>query len=261
MTYFEVLFFFVMIPIVILAGANIWHQRTNKPIKSEFSLVPPLFILGLMVLVAVVYTTPWDNYLVATSVWWYDLDLVTGIVIGWVPIEEYTFFVLQSVMLGLWVFLWLRYIPTDRPFKPNPSIRKVSVGLIGVLWVVSALILALGWQKGNYLGLELIWALPPIALQLAVGADILWHYRYAVFGMIATGTIYLCFVDSVGILSGTWTINPLKTTGIMVGAIPLEEALFFLLTNILLVGGLVLGLSRLTKARLPKGVIQRLPIG
>ena len=57
---------------------------------------------SLLVLIAVAYTTPWDNYLVATNVWWYDESLVTGLKLGWVPIEEYTFFVLQTLMTGLW---------------------------------------------------------------------------------------------------------------------------------------------------------------
>ena len=30
-------------------------------------------------MIAVVYTTHWDNYLVATRVWWYDPALVSGI--------------------------------------------------------------------------------------------------------------------------------------------------------------------------------------
>ena len=52
-------------------------------------------------MVAVLYTTPWDNYLVATGVWWYDPHLVAGLVLGWVPIEEYTFFILQTLAMGL----------------------------------------------------------------------------------------------------------------------------------------------------------------
>ncbi|MBN8501714.1 MAG: lycopene cyclase domain-containing protein, partial [Sphingomonadales bacterium] len=55
----------------------------------------------VQVVIAVVYTTPWDNYLVATRVWWYNPGLVTGFVIGYVPIEEYTFFVLQTVLMPL----------------------------------------------------------------------------------------------------------------------------------------------------------------
>lgn len=252
MTYFGVLLWFVALPIVILALLNIWHDRKDKPIPQSMQLLSPVYLLLALVFIAVIYTTPWDNYLVATSVWWYDLDLVTGIVIGWVPIEEYTFFVLQTIMTGLWVLLLMRYIHTKRVFKPNVMIRKVAVASVAVIWIASILILLMGWDAGNYLGLELVWALPPIMLQLAVGADILWHYRRLVFIAISSATIYLCMVDAVGIGGGTWTINPELTTGIKIGGLPFEEMLFFLLTNILLVSGLTLGLSTLTKERLPK---------
>ena len=58
-------------------------------------------MIGLVVLIALAYTTPWDNYLVASGVWRYDPRLVTGLVIGWVPVEEYSFFVLQTIFTGL----------------------------------------------------------------------------------------------------------------------------------------------------------------
>ena len=54
-----------------------------------------------MALVAFVYTTPWDNAIVALGVWSYDPALVWGIVLGWVPLEEYLFFLLQPMLSGL----------------------------------------------------------------------------------------------------------------------------------------------------------------
>ncbi len=57
--------------------------------------------LGLAVLAAVLYTAPWDNYLVATRVWSYDPARVWRIVLGYVPLEEYLFFVLQPVLAAL----------------------------------------------------------------------------------------------------------------------------------------------------------------
>lgn len=258
MTYFGVLLIFVVIPIIIFAVLNYWCDQKNKPVPPTFRLVSPAFMLTLLVFVAVIYTTPWDNYLVATKVWWYDPKLVTGIVIGWVPIEEYSFFILQTIMTGLWVLLLVRYIRTDTPYTPRPALRLGAVLAVGMIWLWSVYILAIGWDAGNYLGLELVWALPPIILQLAVGADILWHHRKLVLSAIISATIYLCWVDSVGIGGGTWTINPELTTGLSIGVVPIEEILFFLLTNILLVSGLVLGLSIKTADRLPEYIKRKL---
>ncbi len=60
----------------------------------------------MTILVALAYTTPWDNYLVATGVWYYDPARVWNIVLGYVPLEEYLFFVLQVTLTGL-ITLWL----------------------------------------------------------------------------------------------------------------------------------------------------------
>jgi len=69
-----------------------------------------LALIGLSVL----YTTPWDNYLVATRVWYYDPALVLNAIIGYVPIEEYTFFILQTILTGLFtLWLWQRFYPAD----------------------------------------------------------------------------------------------------------------------------------------------------
>jgi lycopene cyclase domain-containing protein len=62
--------------------------------------------VGATAIIALVYTTPWDNYLVATGVWHYDPARIWGIVLGYVPLEEYLFFVLQT-MLGALVTLAL----------------------------------------------------------------------------------------------------------------------------------------------------------
>ena len=39
------------------------------------------------VVMALVYTSPWDNYLVATGVWYYAPKLVSGIILGYVALN------------------------------------------------------------------------------------------------------------------------------------------------------------------------------
>ena len=60
-----------------------------------------------MAAIAFVYTTPWDNAIIALGVWSYDPALVWGIVFGWVPLEEYLFFLLQPLLSGLIVLALL----------------------------------------------------------------------------------------------------------------------------------------------------------
>lgn len=252
MMYFDFLLRFLVIPIVILGVLIYRDSRQGRAQPINLRLLSPWLVIAVLVVVAVIYTTPWDNYLVATRVWWYDPTLVIGIAIGWVPLEEYTFFVLQTVMVGLWL-LWLTHrLRAGSSFIARKGVRVLATAFVGTVWVASIILLFSGWKPGNYLALELVWALPPIALQLAVGADILWHYRRLVIPTIVSVTLYLCVMDAFAIRSGTWTINPQLSTGMLLaGVLPIEEAIFFLLTNTLLVFGLVLGLAEESIYRLP----------
>ena len=240
MTYFGFLFRFLVIPILILLGVTYWNQRRGRERASSLRGTSIGLAIGIHVLIAVVYTTPWDNYLVATGVWWYDPALVTGIVIGWVPIEEYTFFVLQPILVGLWLVLLAQVLE----FGAGPlraSLRWWSPLLMGVLWIGSVIILFSGKQASTYMALLLAWALPPLMLQLAFGADILWRYRRIVFLSIIPLTLYLITADALAISFGTWTIDPAQSFNIFIaGTLPIEEFAFFLMTNTLLTSGIVL---------------------
>jgi putative membrane protein len=121
---------------------------------------------------------------------------------------------------------------------------------VGALWLVSIAILAAGWRPGTYLGLELAWALPPFALQLAVGADVLWRYRHRVFPAILGLTAYLAAADFLAIGAGVWTIDPAQSLNLFLGGVlPIEELVFFLLTNTLVICGLTLSLDPVTWQR------------
>jgi putative membrane protein len=106
MTYFGFLIRFIGIPLLILAALTAWDWRRGRRLPPALSHVRPVWVLLAHVAAAVIWTTPWDNYLVATGVWYYNPQLVTGITLGWVPIEEYTFFVVQTLLTGAWL-LWL----------------------------------------------------------------------------------------------------------------------------------------------------------
>lgn len=91
MTYPLFLLIYLVVPILIL---GVWLRR-------EWLQTWWLRAAAFTILIALVYTTPWDNYLVATQVWYYDPARVWNIILGWVPLEEYLFFVLQTILAGL----------------------------------------------------------------------------------------------------------------------------------------------------------------
>jgi lycopene cyclase domain-containing protein len=210
----------------------------------------PYLILVAHVLLALVYTTPWDNYLVATQVWSYDPELVMGINLGWVPIEEYTFFVAQTLLTGLWMLAVTRYVFRASPrVSPSRAVRwRASVATVG-LWTISTGLFVAGWGPGTYLTLILSWALIPVLTQVAFGADILLAHSRRLLLAIVAPTLYLWLVDAIAISSGTWTINPSQTTGLKLGVLPVEEMLFFLMTNLIIVFGVTLMRSEVSQAR------------
>lgn len=224
--------------------------RAGRRLPPSLRTWSPAVVIGAHVIVAVLYTTPWDNYLVATKVWWYDPALVTGIVFGWVPLEEYVFFVVQTIMTGMWLIMLARRM-TFGHFRPNRSARTWSTACVAAIWLASVVLLFSNWKPGTYLALELSWALIPVMVQLAFGADILWHYRKLVLWALIPTTIYLSIGDALAIASGTWTIDPAQSTGILILGLPLEEAIFFLLTNLLVVFGVTLVLARESHLRVP----------
>ena len=86
MNYFEFLMVFVGVPLVAIV---LIAFRKGK--LTQFN------ISGILVLslIALVYTTPWDNYLIFRGVWTYPPDAVVG-KLGYVPLEEYGFMILQT---------------------------------------------------------------------------------------------------------------------------------------------------------------------
>ena len=107
MTYLSFLALFLVVPLGLLAAGLLFMARQGRPLSSA----APIALL-VHIALAVAYTTPWDNYLVATRVWAYDPARVLGVTFGWVPLEEYLFFVLQTLLSGLIALALARRLPT-----------------------------------------------------------------------------------------------------------------------------------------------------
>ena len=258
MTYFAFLLRFLFIPILIFLVIMIWDNRNNKQINGFRNGRAVWIAIGIHILLAVIYTTPWDNYLVATGVWYYNPDLVTGLVIGYVPIEEYTFFLVETILSGLWWwFLARRIVPlpmklagVSENFQPHKKLVYLITGLLVSLWLIFTYLFFFGEARWTYLSITLFWALPAILPQLLFGADILWYYRKLVaLGILVPGT-YLSLTDIVALQETTWSISTSQTTAILFfGILPLEEVVFFFITNVLIIFGMTLLLANVGQER------------
>ena len=251
MTYSGFLVRFLLIPMIVM-GLLLWRDHRRGIVTPAYLRNLPAWVAILVhIFIALVYTTPWDNYLVATNVWYYNPDLVTGIVFGYVPIEEYTFFVVETVLAGLWWwFLSRRLSPPATEFRSNKKLVQVSSIALVVVWVFFTYLFFSDNGSMTYLSITLFWALPAILPQLLFGADILWHFRKLVFWAIMVPRTYLSLMDIVALQDTTWSNSPSQTTGILFfGILPLEVVVFFFITNVLITFGMTLLLANVSEGR------------
>ena len=192
---------------------------------------------GLLAVLALFYTTPWDNYLILRGVWWYGEGTV--LTRFWAaPLGEYLFFVFQPLLVGLWLARFA--VDTARPLSTPLPTRALGVLAAGV--VAAAGVALLGSERGLYLGSLLAWSAPILAIQWGFG----WPFLLAEWRTVAAGTLvptlYLWVADRVAIELGIWVISERYTTGFDVPllGLPIEEAVFFLLTSLFVVQGVVL---------------------
>jgi lycopene beta-cyclase len=108
-TYFGFLAIFLVPPIVVLLVA------LRRSLRREHWLA-----LGALSLIALVYTSPWDNYLVIREVWTFDRDKIANVFIWRVPLEEYLFYILQVLMTGLFT-IWVMKVSGVRHQAPGSS--------------------------------------------------------------------------------------------------------------------------------------------
>lgn len=183
---------------------------------------------------ALLWTAPWDEHLVRTGVWTYDPGAVVAR-LGSVPVEEYLFVVLEVLLVGAVAAragLLVPRLHLPAPRRPG-ALAWIAVALAGL-----ALTLVGGHLR--YLGLLLLWIGPPMALQRAIAGDVLRSRRTTRAGVALPTALWLCAADRLALADGVWAISPASSTGLTLAGLPVEEALFFLLTCVLVTDGLQL---------------------
>lgn len=233
MTYLTFLLVFILPLLLALAVAAL-----RKPVPNVIRPRIGWSLLAIVV-IAFVYTTPWDNFLVREGIWYYGPDRVLG-TIGYVPYEEYAFFILQPILAGLWLYVLLQR-PVRVTWKAAPAAR--IIGAAGFL-ALSILGFALfRMSGGEYMGLILGWACPVLAGMWAWKGDVIWNLRSLLLKAVVPPTLYLWVVDRIAIGLEIWTISSETSLGWNPLGLPIEEAVFFLVTNLLSVKGLFLLLN------------------
>ncbi|MDZ7687873.1 MAG: lycopene cyclase domain-containing protein [Halobacteriales archaeon] len=216
------------VPLFGILAAVYLHEHHSLNDSSPLGAV-------VVAVIALIYTTPWDRYMIRRGVWWYGEGQVFVRFFD-IPLGEYLFFVLQPVVVSLWLYVILGRVET-RPsgrWTPRYVLAVVAVGVTAVGWL---------WAQGTgafYIGMILVWAGPVLVLQWAYGGHYLVRNVRVVAAAVVPPTLYFASADRFAIENGIWVISDELTTGIDVLGLPVEEGAFFLVTNLLVVQGVVL---------------------
>ncbi|KAK4495095.1 hypothetical protein PRZ48_013422 [Zasmidium cellare] len=208
-----------------------------------------LYKIVFLITIAVVSTIPWDSYLIRNNIWSYPPNVIVGPTLFSIPLEEVFFFVIQTYNTTL------LYLLVSKPVLKEAYLVKEGTGTQGQKWryikmggqlaVALALKKAIDFVKSEgertYLGLILVWALPFVLLLWSLAYQLILRLPPACTVLpIALPTVYLWVVDTLALKRGTWVIEAGTKTGLTLWpGLEIEEALFFLLTNVLIVFGLV----------------------
>lgn len=151
LTYMQVHLYYTIPPTVIL-------YLLMRPFICSYDKIKIIALCAL----ALIYTTPWDNYIIYHKAWWYRKDAVIG-TIGYVPIEEYLFFIIQTIFTSLWSSLCMRwtlnslYLRTEDHFKFY--FNRYAVISILLILMATGWTYAIPGTKTFYLGCITWWTL------------------------------------------------------------------------------------------------------
>ncbi|ATZ45729.1 Bcphs1 [Botrytis cinerea B05.10] len=227
-----------------------------RPFVRRIDVYKILFLIAI----AVVSTIPWDSYLIKRKIWTYPPNVIIGPKLFLIPAEELFFFVIQTYNTSLLYLLLSKPVfhsaylggwecPGEKKQKAwgslVPPVSLKSARSLGQL-ILGSLILTGGFlivqnARGTYLGLILAWAGPFALLLWSLSHEFLMRLPYtATLLPIAASTLYLWIVDTLALKRGTWSIETGTKLGLHLwDGLEIEEAVFFLATNILIVFGLV----------------------
>jgi lycopene cyclase domain-containing protein len=194
--------------------------------------------LGLVLVAVMVFTTPWDNLAAKWGIWGFPREKYSRR-IGYLPIEEYAFFLLQSVNVMLAVRALFHFVP-DWLIGQETDLGIVTLICLAasiIPWAFIAFNLRRLRRKVgpcvNY-AIHLVWFLPVIYAQWVLAPALFWGHAGLLALVTAAFGIYYTLADLAAVRAGTWFFDEKQITGVKLGSIlPWEEIAFFFLTSLL----------------------------
>lgn len=204
-----------------------------RPFIGSFDKIKIISLCAL----ALIYTTPWDNYIIYHKAWWYRRDAVIG-TIGYVPIEEYLFFIIQTILTALWTTCCSRWSLNSLYLQQSNSLKLHSIRYVTITILIIFIII--GWKnaipatKTFYMGSIAWWTLLVVVfLWYVSGSYVCKRFKVTLISVLVP-SVYLCYVDLIALRARVWHINEATSLEIFpVDELPIEEITFFFMTNII----------------------------
>jgi len=227
-TYFRFHLIFNLPPLVLLTALNGSEPWTRGEMRA----------LTLVLLAVMVFTAPWDNLAAKWGIWGFPREKYS-LRLGYLPVEEYAFFLLQSVNVMLAVRVLFRFFPSWLTGQDTAitAWTLICLGASVIPWILVALQLRRLRRKAgpcvNY-AIHLAWFLPVIYAQWVLAPPLFWEHA----GLLALVTgafgVYYTVADLAAVRAGTWFFDEKQITGVKLGGLlPWEEIAFFFLTSLL----------------------------
>jgi len=193
---------------------------------------------GFVLLAVMIFTTPWDNLAAKWGIWGFPREKYS-LRIGYLPIEEYAFFLFQSINVMLAVRAVFGFEPDWQLGQETAVGRWTLICLAASLIPWTFVAIQLRWLRRkwgpcvNY-AVHLAWFLPVVYAQWVIAPPLFWgHAGLLALMTVAFGTYYT-LADLVAVRAGTWFFDEKQITGVKLGGVlPWEEIAFFFLTSLL----------------------------
>ncbi len=229
-----------------------FHYRFNAGILLVLAAIAfvdgilgtTLVVSGVLSIVVIAFTFPWDNAAVRRGIWDFPEDRILFRV-QFLPIEEILFFVLQTLIVGLFTSILssrLTRIPTVVADITSPT-TITSILLVLCVWGTVGYLTRRRRRerrRSSYADHLLFWFLPIIVLQWTFGWQILAPYADLVILSASVWGAYYTLADIVAVRQGIWFFDREQTTGLTIGPLPWEEVAFFFLTSLLVAQSVLL---------------------
>lgn len=193
---------------------------------------------GLVLLAVMIFTTPWDNLAAKWGIWGFPREKYS-VRLGYLPVEEYAFFLLQSANVMLAVRALFRFFPDWQTGRETEIGKWTLICLAAsvIPWIfVAAQLYRLRRKAGpcvNY-AIHLAWFLPVIYAQWILAPPLFLGHVGLLALVTAAFGVYYTLADLAAVRAGTWFFDEKQITGVKLGGIlPWEEIAFFFLTSLL----------------------------